>query len=73
MAATDRRTAATLLWEALASSVPDEPVDVFHVTAANEWAIDVAMAARLDLHQHGYLAVRGMNPPTPHLHHGSLL
>lgn len=73
VAATDRRTAATLLWEALASSVPDEPVDVFHVTAANEWAIDVAMAARLDLHQHGYLAVRGMNPPTPYLHHGSLL
>ena len=48
-------------------------VDVPHVTAANEWAIDVGMAARLDLHQDGYLALRGMRPPAPYLHHGSLL
>ena len=40
-------------------SSPDEPVTVAHVTAANEWAVDVGMAARLDLHQRGYLALRG--------------
>jgi hypothetical protein len=31
------------------------------------------MAARLDLHTAGYLALRGMKPPAPYLHHGSLL
>lgn len=73
VAATSRRTAADLLWEALASSQPGKRVEVHHVTAANEWAIDVGMAARLSLHQSGYLALRGMRPPSPYLHHGSLL
>lgn len=71
LAATTRRTAADLMWEALASA-PGE-VSVHHITAANEWAIDVGMAARLSLHQSGYLCLRGMKPPTPYLHHGSLL
>ena len=44
-----------------------------HVTAANDWAVDVGMAARLELHTSGYLALRGMRPPAPYLHHGSLL
>ena len=43
------------------------------MTAANEWAIDVGLAARLDLVQNGYLALRNMRPPAPYLHHGSLL
>jgi GNAT superfamily N-acetyltransferase len=73
VAATDRRTASNLMWEALASSRPGDRVSVFHVTAANEWAIDVGMAARLDLQQYGYLGVRGMKPPSPYLHHGALL
>ncbi|MGI9155287.1 MAG: GNAT family N-acetyltransferase [Marmoricola sp.] len=73
LAATDRRTASSLLWEALASSNPGDQMSVNHVTAANEWAVDVGMAARLDLQQSGYLAVRGMRPPAPYLHHGALL
>ncbi|WP_460798224.1 GNAT family N-acetyltransferase [Nocardioides pacificus] len=73
LAATNRRTAADLLWEALASTPPGACVDVRHVTAANPWAIDVGLAARLSLHQSGYLALRGMAPPAPYLHHGSLL
>ncbi len=73
LAATDRRTATTLAWEALAGSTPDRPVDLSHVSAANEWAVDVGMAARLDLHQRGYLAVRHMKPPAPYLPHGTLL
>ena len=71
LAATNRRTATRLLWEALASS--DGPTEVGHVTAANEWAVDVGMAARLDLHQEGYLALRDMKPPAPYLHNGVFL
>lgn len=73
LAATSRRTATDVLWEALASSAPGETVAVRHVTAVNEWAIDVGMAARLSLHQSGYLCLRQMKPPMPYLHHGSML
>lgn len=73
LAASTRRIASDLMWEALASSDPEGAVTVRHVTAANEWAIDVGMSARLSLHQSGYLCLRGMKPPTPYLHHGSLL
>ena len=71
LAATNRRTAARLLWEALAAS--EGGARVSHLTAANEWALDVGMAARLDLHLDGYLALRRMEPPAPYLHHGSFL
>lgn len=71
LAATNRRTATRLLWDALASS--SGPTTVGHVTAANEWAVDVGMAARLELHQEGYLGLRGMRPPTPYLHDGVFL
>ena len=71
LAATNRRTASRLLWEALASTSGD--TDVRHVTSANEWAIDVGMTARLDLRQDGYLALRAMRPPAPYLHHGTFL
>lgn len=73
LAATTRRTARALMWEALASSAPGSDVAVHHITAANEWAIDVGLAARMSLHQSGYLCLRGLKPPVPYLHHGSLL
>ncbi len=73
VAATNRRTASSLTWEALASSRPGEAVSVHHVTAVNAWALDVGLAARLSIHQSGYLCTRRMVPPTPYLHHGSLL
>lgn len=73
VAATSRRTASDLVWEALASSSPGSTVTVPHVTAANQWAVDVGLAARLSVHTRGYLCLRGMKPPTPYLHHGSLL
>lgn len=73
VAATNRKTATDLMWEAIGSSPPGSTLKVFHVTAANEWAVDVGMDARLSLHQSGYLALRGMKPPSPYLHHGSLL
>lgn len=73
LAATNRRTASALMWEALASSRPGEPVSVHHITAANAWALDVGLAARMAIHQNGYLCLRRMSPPAPYLHHGSLL
>jgi hypothetical protein len=73
VAATNRRTAAGLMWEALASSRPGSQVSVHHITAANAWALDVGLAARLSIYQHGYLCLRRMKPPAPYLHHGSLL
>jgi len=71
LAATNRRTATLLLWEALARSTSTIPLG--HVTAANEWAIDVGLAARLELHTEGYLGLRGMKPPAPYVHNGAFL
>jgi GNAT superfamily N-acetyltransferase len=73
LAATNRRTATDLLWETLAASSPDAPVTVAHVTAANEWAVDVGMACRMELWTSGYLGLRGLKPPSPYLHSGHFL
>lgn len=71
LAASNRRTATRLLWAALAEGA--EKVTVHHLTGANQWALDVGFAARLELHQEGYLALRGMKPPAPYVHNGALL
>jgi len=73
LAATNRRTATDLLWETLAASSPDTSCMVSHISAVNEWAVDVGMAARLSLHTSGYLALRQMKPPMPYLHSGHFL
>ncbi|KRF17932.1 GCN5 family acetyltransferase [Nocardioides sp. Soil797] len=73
LAATSRRTAVDLMWEALASTPTGATLEVGHITSANHWAVDVGLAARLSIHHRGYLMVRGMKPPTAYLHHGSLL
>lgn len=73
LAATNRRTAAALVWEALASAPAGEPVELAHVTAANQWALDVGLAARLDIWTRGHLALRNLKPPAPYLHHGTFL
>ncbi|WP_433656115.1 GNAT family N-acetyltransferase [Nocardia sp. CA-128927] len=71
LAAADRRTAADLLWEALAAAQADTLVNC--ITTANEWAVDVGLAAGLDIGQEGYLAVRGMPTPAPYLASGQFL
>jgi len=71
LAATNRRTAVRLLWEALARCTGQTPLG--HLTVANEWAVDVGLAARLELHTEGYLGLRGMRPPAPYIHNGALL
>jgi GNAT superfamily N-acetyltransferase len=70
LAATDRRTASRLMWEAIASS---DDVLIGHITPENDWAVDVGLAARLELHQEGYQALRNMRPPKPYLAHGALM
>lgn len=71
LAASNRRTATRVLWAALADG--PEQVTLNHVTGANQWVLDVGFAARLELHQEGYLGLRGMKPPAPYVHSGALL
>lgn len=73
VAATTRRTAADLMWEGLAGSSPDRPVQVPHISAANQWALDVGIAAGLTIGHHGFQALRHVRPPRPYLPHGSLM
>jgi GNAT superfamily N-acetyltransferase len=70
LAATDRRTAARLMWEAIASS---DDVLIGHITPENDWAVEVGLAARLELDQGGYQALRRMKPPKLYLPHGALM
>lgn len=71
LAAADTGTAGELLWEALASATGETLVNC--ITTANHWAVDVGLAARLDIGQEGYLAVRGMMDPRPYLASGHFL
>lgn len=73
LAATNRRTATDLLWESLAASDPTDEVEIRRVTPANEWAVDVGMAARMRLSTSGYLALRHLKPPAPYLPSGFFL
>jgi predicted N-acetyltransferase YhbS len=67
LAATSRRIAARLLTSALLSLPPGATATVRHLTAAQEWAVDVGFAAGLGLAPDGYLCLRGMRPPGPYL------
>lgn len=73
LAATSRRTAADLLWECLASAPHDGSPLVRHLTAEQEWALDVGMEAGMTLRTYGYLALRGMRPPSPYVPSGHFL
>jgi hypothetical protein len=71
LAAGDEESASTLLWEALASARGDTLVNC--ITTANHWAVDVGLAARLDIGQEGYLALRDLPEPAPYLASGHYL
>lgn len=71
LAAENRRTAQRLLWASLAASTPGASVAQNHITGANQWALRVGTAAGLAVHASGYLAVRGMRPPSTYIHHGT--
>ena len=73
LAATSKRLAGRLLAEALARVPATEEALVTNLTAEQDWAVDVGLAAGLTLATRGYLALRGMRPPTPYLPSGAYL
>ncbi len=73
LAATGRRTATALLWEALAATDPAGTAHITHVTAEQRWAVDVGLEAGMGVDTAGYLALRGMKPPAPYLPSGHFL
>lgn len=73
LAASTRKAATALTWEALAASDPEVPVTIGHVSAANDWAVDLAVAARLSVWSRGFLALRRMKDPSPYVPHPTLL
>ncbi len=72
LAATNRRTATALLWEAVASTPTGSQTEIGGITASNEWAIDLGMSAGLSLGTQGYLGLRRMRAPMPYLPHRAL-
>lgn len=63
LGATDEETAATLFWRYIGQS--GDNVAVFGLTAAQNWAFDVAHRARLSLRVDGAMFVAGMAIPGP--------
>ncbi|GAA2832046.1 GNAT family N-acetyltransferase [Kitasatospora sp. CM 4170] len=73
LAATSKRIAVRLLREALARVPDGVPARVEHLTAEQEWALDVGLEVGLSVETRGYLGLRGMRPPAPYLPDGGLL
>ncbi|MGV9263691.1 N-acetyltransferase family protein [Kitasatospora sp. NPDC003701] len=73
LAATSKRIAVRLLREALARVPDGVEARVDHLTAEQEWALDVGLEVGLSPRTRGYLGLRGMRPPTPYLPSGALL
>ncbi|MDT0344665.1 GNAT family N-acetyltransferase [Streptomyces litchfieldiae] len=67
LAATSRRIAVRLLTSALLGLPAGATATLRHLTAEQEWALDVGFAAGLDLAPDGWLCLRGMRPPRPYL------
>ena len=72
VAATDDETATALLWQCLAQA-GDVEVTVDHVNAGQQWAVRVAVAARLKLAPAGCVFWRGRTPPPSYLPDGAYL
>ncbi len=69
LGATDEETAKALLWRFLASC--SGPATLPWITSAQQWAIDVAMSARMTFRVEGALFVDGIeHPPGPWLPSG---
>ena len=73
LAATSKRLAARLLTEALGRVPVGTEATVANVTGEQEWAVDVCLAGGLSAANRGYLALRGLRPPTPYLPAGAYL
>ncbi|MBV9291868.1 MAG: GNAT family N-acetyltransferase [Frankiales bacterium] len=75
VAATDEELATRLLWQCLADEGQGsvEQHTISHVTGEQQWAIDVAVAARLSLKPWGPVFWRGRTPPRCYLPDGAYL
>lgn len=73
LAATSKRIAVRLLREALARVPEGTDALVEHLTAEQEWAVDVGLEVGLTVGTRGYVALRGMRPPVPYLPNGAFL
>lgn len=73
LAATSRRLATRLLTAALLTMPQGRSVRVRHLTAEQDWAVDVGIAAGLAIVNAGYVCLRGMRPPMPYLPSSDLL
>jgi hypothetical protein len=67
LAATTREVARRLLWAVLAQSAGRRLVEVPRLSAEQDWAVDVGLAAGLGVHVGGFLALRHLRPPAPYL------
>jgi GNAT superfamily N-acetyltransferase len=71
LAATDHQVATALLTEALAGLPDDCDVEVGWLTASQQWAVRVCLAAGLEVHPVGGVMVRGHpGPMSPYLPNG---
>lgn len=73
LAATSRRLATRLLTAALLSLPAGTEGRIHDLTADQQWAVDVGLAAGLTLETAGYVCVRGMRPPSPYIPSGTFL
>jgi predicted N-acetyltransferase YhbS len=73
LAASDPETAQRLMWQVLADCPAGQPADLHNLTANQEWAVDVGLAAGLELHVNGFVALRNLAPPTPYIPSGHFL
>jgi GNAT superfamily N-acetyltransferase len=72
VAALDAEAAVQLLTSALVDAPPDATVEVKWMTAAQQWAVRVSLAAGLELHPVGPVMVRAMPGPfSPYLPSGA--
>lgn len=73
LAATSRRLATRLLTTALTNIPKGTKARIHHITAEQQWALDVGLAAGLEMTTGGYVCLRGMRPPTPYIPSGGFL
>jgi hypothetical protein len=67
LGATTREVARRLLWSVMARSARGSRVEVARLSAEQDWAVDVGLAAGLGVHAGGFLALRHMRPPAPYI------
>ena len=70
--ATDDETATALLWACLAAEQEGQRT-IDHVNGAQQWAVRVALAARLPIEPAGPVFWRGRTPPASYLPDGAYL